>query len=94
MKQEEEREELERRQKKRREATTVRLASHGLSILNIARHFLKEQERAEKAVLRNSHLRQEKKRSDPGVSSSGSASAVRVSAISGVFANGSLLEWK
>ena len=41
VKREEEREALERRQKERREAATVRLAAHGLSVLNIARHFLK-----------------------------------------------------
>ncbi|WP_165067652.1 TraI/MobA(P) family conjugative relaxase [Desulfovibrio sp. ZJ200] len=50
--QEEEREELEQRQRERREAATARLARHGLSVLNIARHFLKEQEREEKAALR------------------------------------------
>lgn len=51
--QEEEREELEQSQRERREATAARLARHGLSILNIARHFLKEQEREEKAALRD-----------------------------------------
>ena len=50
-KQEEEREALERREKERREAATTRLARHGISVLNIARHFLKEQERQEKAAL-------------------------------------------
>ena len=50
-KREEEREELEQRQRERREAATARLASHGLSVLNIARHCLKEQEREEKAAL-------------------------------------------
>lgn len=48
---EKEREELARRQRERREAVTARLASHGLSVLNIARHCLKEQEREEKAAL-------------------------------------------
>lgn len=52
-KREEEREELEQRQRERREAATARLAPHGLSILNIARHFLKEQEQKEKAALRD-----------------------------------------
>lgn len=52
-KREEERNELERRQRERREAATARLASHGLSLLNIARHFLKEQELEEKAALRD-----------------------------------------
>ena len=50
---EEEREELERRQQERREAASARLARHGLSILNIARHFLKEQERGEREEVRN-----------------------------------------
>ena len=50
---EEEREELERRQQERREAATARLARHGLSVLNIARHFLKEREREERAEIRN-----------------------------------------
>lgn len=44
---------MERRQRERREAATGRLARHGLSLLNIARHFLKEQEREEKAALRD-----------------------------------------
>ena len=52
-KREEEREELERRQRERREAASARLARHGLSILNIARHFLKEQEREEREEVRN-----------------------------------------
>ena len=52
-KREEEREKLEQRQKERREASTARLAPHGLSMLNIARHFLKEQEREEKTALRD-----------------------------------------
>ena len=60
VKREEERETLERRQKERREAATVRLASHGLSVLNIARHFLKEQEREEKATLRDRQSQAEK----------------------------------
>lgn len=59
-KQEEERETLERRQKERREAATVRLARHGLFILNIARHFLKKQERQEKAALRDRQSQAEK----------------------------------
>ena len=50
---EEEREELERRQQERREAASARLARHGLSILNIARHFLKEREREEWEQIRN-----------------------------------------
>ena len=49
----EERHELERRQRERRETATARLAPHGLPILNIARHCLKEQEREEKAALRD-----------------------------------------
>lgn len=52
-KREEERHELERRQRERRETATARLAPHGLSILNIARHFLKKQEQEEKEALRN-----------------------------------------
>ena len=52
-KREEERHELERRQRERREAATAHLAAHGLSLLNIARHFLKEQEREEKTALRD-----------------------------------------
>ena len=56
----EEREALERRQRERREAATVRLARHGLSVLNIARHFLKEQERQEKAALRDRQSQAEK----------------------------------
>ena len=59
-KQEEEREALERRQKERREAATTRLARHGISVLNIARHFLKEQEREEKAALRDRQSQAEK----------------------------------
>ena len=59
-KREEEREELEQRQKDRREAATARLAQHGLSVLNIARHFLKEQEREEKAALRDRQAQSEK----------------------------------
>ena len=59
-KREEERHELEQRQKERREAATVRLASHGLSLLNIARHFLKGQEREEKATLRDRQAQSEK----------------------------------
>ncbi|MFR8053340.1 MAG: TraI/MobA(P) family conjugative relaxase [Bilophila wadsworthia] len=52
-KQEEEREELERRQRERRETASAHLARHGLSILNIARHFLVEQEREEREEVRN-----------------------------------------
>ena len=52
-KQEEEREGLERRQQERRETASAHLARHGLSILNIARHFLKEQEREEREEVRN-----------------------------------------
>ena len=52
-KREEEREELGRRQRERREAATARLASHGLPILNIARHFLKEREQEEQTEIRN-----------------------------------------
>lgn len=59
-KREEERHELEQRQKERREAATTRLASHGISILNIARHCLKEQEREEKAALRDRQAQSEK----------------------------------
>ncbi|WP_165072730.1 relaxase/mobilization nuclease domain-containing protein [Desulfovibrio sp. ZJ200] len=57
---EEEWEELEQRQRERREAATARLARHGLSILNIVRHFLKEQEREEKAALRDRQSQAEK----------------------------------
>lgn len=59
-KREEEREALEQRQRERREAATARLASHGLSLLNIARHCLKEQEREEKAALRDRQAQSEK----------------------------------
>lgn len=59
-KREEERCELERRQRERREAATARLAAHGLSVLNIARYFLKEQEREENAALRNRKAQSEK----------------------------------
>ena len=52
-KQEECREALEQRQQERRETATARLAQHGLSVLNIARHFLKEREREERAEIRN-----------------------------------------
>lgn len=55
-KRKEERHELERRQRQCRETAIARLASHGLSILNIARHFLKEQEREEKAALREQQV--------------------------------------
>ncbi|WP_165176410.1 relaxase/mobilization nuclease domain-containing protein [Desulfovibrio sp. ZJ369] len=46
-------EDLGQRQRERREAVTARLARHGLSVLNIVRHFLKEQELTEKAALRD-----------------------------------------
>ena len=59
-KREEERCKLERRQRERREAATARLAAHGLSVLNIARYFLKEQEREENAALRNRKAQSEK----------------------------------
>lgn len=59
-KREEERHELERRQRERREEATTRLAPHGFSILNIARYFLKEQEREEKAALRDRQSQSEK----------------------------------
>ncbi len=59
-KQKEEREELERRQKERRGKTSARLASHGLSLLKIVRHFLKEQEQEEKAALRDRRAQSEK----------------------------------
>lgn len=52
-KREEEREELERRQQERRETATAHLARHGLPILNIARHFLKEREREEQEEIQN-----------------------------------------
>ena len=52
-KREEEREDLKRRQRERREAATACLAPNGLSVLNIARHFLKEQEQKEKTALRD-----------------------------------------
>ena len=58
--QEEERHELEQRQRERRETAIARLASHGLSILNIARHCLNDQEREEKVVLRDRQSQSEK----------------------------------
>ena len=58
-KREEERQELEQRQRERREAATVHLARHGFSVLNIARHFLKEQEREENAALREKQVQSE-----------------------------------
>ena len=58
-KREEDREALEQRQWERREAATTRLAPHGLSVLNIARHCLKEQEREEKAALRSRQVQPE-----------------------------------
>lgn len=58
-KREEERHELEQRQRERREAATVHLARHGFSVLNIARHFLKEQEREEYAALREKQVQSE-----------------------------------
>ena len=61
----EEREELERRQQERREATTAHLARHGLSVLNIARHFLKEQEKEEKTALRDKQAQLEQKQRLP-----------------------------
>lgn len=57
---EEEREELARQQRQHQEAATAHLAKHGLSILNIARHCLKEQEREEKAALRDKQAQSEK----------------------------------
>ncbi len=65
VKREEERHELEQRQRERREAAIVRLASHGLSVLNIARHFLKEQEREEKAALRDRQAQSEQRQRLP-----------------------------
>lgn len=62
---EEEREELERRQKEHRETATASLASHGLSVLNIARHFLKEQEWEEKAALRDKQAQSEQTKQLP-----------------------------
>lgn len=64
-KREEEREELERRQQERRETATARLVQHGLSVLNIARHFLKEQEREEKTALRDKQVQPEQKQRLP-----------------------------
>ena len=58
-KREEKRYELEQRQRERRETATTRLASHGFSLLNIARHFRKEQEREEKAALRDRQVQSE-----------------------------------
>ena len=52
-KQEECREVLEQRQQDRRETATARLTRHGRSVWNIARHFLKEREREERAEIRN-----------------------------------------
>ena len=59
-KREEEREALGQRQRERRETAIARLAPRGLSILNIARHFLKEQERKEQAALRDRQAQSEK----------------------------------
>jgi len=64
-KREEEREELERRQQERRETATARLVQHGLSVLNIARHFLKEQEREKKTALRDKQVQPEQKQRLP-----------------------------
>ncbi len=44
---------MEQRQRERRETAIARLASHGLSMLNIARHFLKERDQEERAEMRN-----------------------------------------
>ena len=52
-KREEDRKALEHRQRERRETATARLASHGLSVLNIARHFLKEREQEERTEMRS-----------------------------------------
>ena len=64
-KREEEQEELKRRQQDRREAATARLVQHGLSVLNIARHFLKEQEREEKTALWDKQVQPEQKQRLP-----------------------------
>jgi len=64
-KREEEREELERRQQEHRETATAHLARHGLSVLNIARHFLKEQEREEKMALWDKQVQPEQKQRLP-----------------------------
>ncbi len=64
-KREEEWEELERQQKDRREASTARLAAHGLFLLNITRHFLKEQEREEKTALRDKPFQPEQVQRPP-----------------------------
>lgn len=58
-KREEERDELKRRQRECREEATAHLASHGLSLLNIARHFLKGQEQMEKEALLHWQAQQE-----------------------------------
>lgn len=55
-KREKEREELERRQRERREAATARIAPYGLSILNIARHFLAVQQKKERREARQALL--------------------------------------
>lgn len=64
-KREEEQEELEQRQQERRETATAHLAQHGLSVLNIARHFLKEQEREEKTALWDKQGQPEQKQRFP-----------------------------
>lgn len=57
---EKEREKLERQQRERRKTAAARLARHGLSLLNIAQHFLKAQGQEEKAALRDSQPQPEK----------------------------------
>ena len=47
-------------QREHRETTLARLARHGLSMLNIARHFLKEQQKEELRALRQAMPRREK----------------------------------
>ena len=58
------------------EAATARLAQHELSVLNIARHFLKEQEREEKAALRDRQGSIRKAGAAPALQAPGWASAV------------------
>lgn len=86
-KREEERHELERRQRERREAATARLASHGLSILNIARHCLKNRSGRKKRRYGTGRLSWNRRNSSRA-SNTGWASEVRARLIYGTSGGG------
>lgn len=84
-KREEDRETLEQQQRKRRDTATARPASHGLPLLNITRHCLKEQKRGKKRRYGTSWFSQNR-RNGSLTSSTGWVSAMSISPISGFSA--------